>query len=202
MAHVFISCVRADQDRVRHIGERLASLGYSVAWERSANLDVAREINEARAVIVAWSNDARHSVTMCAEATCAFDAGKLVQIRLDGAPAPPFDAMPAFDVGGERPEWGPLEARLAELARTEATTPAKRPSLGLFATATAAGAPKLITIALVTALAAYAGALAEAHNGVMSPDQLQLALTGIIGVAGASAALCVHRLLVIERAGD
>ncbi|MFT3728029.1 MAG: toll/interleukin-1 receptor domain-containing protein [Terricaulis sp.] len=203
MADVYISCLRADHDRVRPISERLASLGYSVLWEKTAGADVDREIGEARAALIVWSGEARNATRMCAEASRALDTGKLLQVRLDASsPPPPFDALPTFDLSSERAEWGPLEAALATLVRSDAPVALKTPNVGLLATPSAAGAPKLITVALVTSLIAYAGALAEARSGVMSPDQLQLALTGVFGVASASAALCVHRLVMIARAGD
>jgi TIR domain-containing protein len=201
VADVFISCVRADHDRVRQICERLVSLGYSVFWEKAPDTDSWREIDAARAVIVTWSNEGRHSMWMCAEASRAFDARKLLQIKLDATlPPPPFDVLGAFDVSGDRTEWGPLEAALADLARGGPAPVARPATAGLFATAYAAGAPKLITFALASSLIAYAGAVMEARNGVMNPDQLQLALTGVIGVAAASAALCIHRLVTIARA--
>jgi hypothetical protein len=201
VADVFISCARADLDRVRPLAERLKSLGYSVFCDKSAP-DAVGEIDAARAVIVAWSGDARNSTWIFAEASRAFDGGKLLQVRLDGAQPPaPFDALATTDMSSDRTEWGPLEADIATLVRGGGPAKTKTPGVGLLATASAAGAPKLITIALATSLIAYSGALTAARNGVMSPDQLQLALTGMIGVAGASAALCIHRLVTIGRAG-
>jgi hypothetical protein len=200
VADVFISCARADHDRVRPMVERLSSLGYSVFEKNAATAEA--EIDGARAVLVAWSGDGRNSTWVCAEASRALDAGKLLQVRLDGSPPPPpFDALDSTDISNERAEWGPLEATLARLVREGAPMRAKIPMVGPLATANAAGAPKLITFALATSLVAYAGALTAARNGVMSPDQLQLALTGMIGVAGAGAALCIHRLVTIARAG-
>lgn len=201
MADVFISCARADHDRVRLMAERLTSLGYSVSCEKTA-ASAEAEVDDARAVIVAWSSDARNSTWVCAEASRALDVGKLLQVRLDGSQPPaPFDALTATDMSSDRPEWGPLEADIAGLVRNGAQIKTQTPMVGLLATANAAGAPKLITFALATSLVAYSGALTAARNGVMSPDQLQLALTGMIGVAGAGAALCIHRLVTIGRAG-
>jgi hypothetical protein len=201
VADVFISCARADLDRVRLLAERLKSLGYSVYCDKSAP-DTEAEIAAARAVIVAWSSDARNSTWVFAEAGRALDERKLLQVRLDAAQPPaPFDALSAIDISSDRAEWGPLEADIAALVRDGREIEANTPSVGLLATAGAAGAPKLVTIALATSLIAYSGALTAARNGVMSPEQLQLALTGMIGVAGASAALCMHRLVTIGRAG-
>jgi len=201
VADIFISFAHADQDRVRPIAERLASLGYSAVWENCDAEAAERELASARAVLTAWSSEARNSIRICAEASRALDEGKLIQLRLDGAQPPaPFDALPATDVSSDRAEWGPLEAALATLIRDGAGDAPAFPRTGLLATPAAAGAPKLLTIALVTSLAAFVGALDAAQSGVMTPDQLQLALTGIVGVAGASAALCLHRLFTIARA--
>lgn len=202
MADVFISYSRADLDRVRPIADRLASLGYSTYCSKAEHADGETELDAARAVIAAWSSNARNSTWVCAETSRAMDAGKLLQVRLDATmPPPPFDAAPVADLSGERGEWGPLEAALAHLVRDGASTPASATGLGPLATASAAGAPKLVMIALATSLLAYCGALTAAGNGVMTADQLQLALTGILGVAAACAALCIYRLAAIARAG-
>jgi hypothetical protein len=72
---------------------------------------------------------------------------------------------------------------------------------GPFAVLAAAGSPKILTLGLSAALAAYATGVLAAINDVMSVEQLQLALVGMIGVAGACAALGAHRLITISRAG-
>jgi hypothetical protein len=205
VADVFISSARADHGRIAALRERFASLGYSVFWDdvRADSAARERELGEARAVLVVWSDSSRHSTWMCAEASLARDAGKLAPMRLDGAqPPPPFDTIEAPNMAGERVEWGPLEAKLTALVRggPKATEDAAR--VGLLATPAAAGMPKLLTIALATSLAAFATALSAADTGMMTPDQLQIALTGMIGVAGACAALCVHRLIIAARAGS
>jgi hypothetical protein len=65
----------------------------------------------------------------------------------------------------------------------------------------ASGAPKLSMIATATALIAFAGALAATRDGAMTPEQLQVALVGMLGVGGACAALTAFRLFSISRAG-
>jgi hypothetical protein len=62
------------------------------------------------------------------------------------------------------------------------------------------GAPKLVTVALTASLAAHAGAVGAAWNGVMSLGQLQAALIGVLAVAGACAALSALRLVLSVRA--
>lgn len=208
MAEIFISWSRLDDERVKPIADRLASLGYSVWWERRAGksfaADAERELEAARAVLTIWSHNARNSTWVYAEASYGLEKDKLLQLRLDHAALPaPFDGMPAADMSDERQEWGLIEDALARLVRKgEAPTqlsPSRGP--GLLATPAAIGAPKLLAIAAASTLAAYAGAVSAAANGVLSPDQLQMALTGVIGVAGASATLAAHRLITVARAG-
>jgi hypothetical protein len=82
-----------------------------------------------------------------------------------------------------------------------AAPPRRTPSLGPFATPAAAGAPKLLTAANGATLAAYGAAVSAAHNGIMSPEQLQIALIGMLGVGGASALVSAQRLIAVSRAG-
>ena len=210
MADVFISYSRLDHDRVKPIADRLGSLGYTIWWDRHLRAgqvfvdEIERQLETARAVLTAWSHNARNSTWVYAEASRGLDRDKFLQVRLDQAPLPlPFDALQAADMSGERGDWGPLEDALAQLVRQggAAATALQKPSLGMMATPAAAGTPKLLSAATGAVLAAYAGALSATYNGVMSPDQLQIALTGMIGVAGASAVLTAHRLFAVSRAG-
>jgi hypothetical protein len=209
LADVFISYSRLDHERVQPIADRLASLGYTVWWDKhlrggQAFIDeIDRQLDSAKCVLAVWSHNARNSTWVFAEAGAGLDQNKLLQLRLDPVQAPPpFDVVEIADMSGERSAWGPLEAALAKLVR-EGAAPAdvRRGGLALMATPTAAGAPKLITIAIAATLAAFAGGLAETYNGVMTADQLQIALTGMLGIAGACAALAAHRLSSISRAG-
>lgn len=208
MADVFISCSRLDHERVTPIAARLNSLGYSVWWDqperaRQASIDEReRELVAARAVLVMWSAGARDAPQVQAEAAHALDAGKLLQVKLDPvALPPPFNSKPAADMTGAG-EWGPLEHALSQMARKGETSAApERLGVGLAPLLSATGSPKLVTFAAIAALAAYAGALGASVNGAMSPDQLQIALAGVFGVAGACTALCAHRFFAIARAG-
>lgn len=164
--------------------------------------EAEQRLESARAVLAIWSRNARNSTWVHAESLIAADACKLLQMRLDGTPPPPpFNALPIADMSGERGEWGPLEDMLARLVRQGEAPPRPAVKFGLLTTPAAAGTPKLLAIAAGAALAAYAGAMSAAIDGVMSPDQLQIVLTGIIGVAGLSAMLTAYRVFAIARAG-
>jgi hypothetical protein len=209
LADIFISYSRLDLDRVRPIAERLTLLGYSVWWDRDLRAgamfadEIERQLDGARAVLTAWSHNARNSTWVYAESSRGLDAHKFLQVRLDGAHLPlPFDALQCAEVRGERAEWGPLEAALERLVRKgHAPELSHAPQIGALATPAPVGSIKLLTFATGAALAAYAGAVSAAYNGLMTPDQLQIALIGMIGVAGASVLLTAHRLLSVAQAG-
>lgn len=210
MADVFISYSRLDHDRVRPIVDRLGSLGYTTWWDKHLRAgqvfveEIERQLDGARAVLTAWSHNARNSTWVYAESARALDADKFLQLRLDQAQLPlPFEALQCSDMTRERGEWGQLEAALAHLVRNgRPPAPLREPRApAIVPMPTAAGSPKLLTAATTATLAAYAGAVSATYNGTMSPEQLQVALTGMIGVAGACAALSAHRLFAINRAG-
>jgi len=210
LADVFISYSRLDHDRVQPIADRLVSLGYSIWWDKHLRAgqvfvdEIERQLDAARAVLTAWSHNARNSTWVYAESSRGLDARKFVQLRLDDVQPPlPFDALQMSDMAGGRNEWGPLEDALTRTVRQGAPPPPVRrvPSVGPLATPAPAGSPKLLTTAMGVTLAAYSGAVSATYNGVMSPEQLQIALVGMIGVSGACAALSAHRLITVSRAG-
>ncbi|MBL8531074.1 MAG: toll/interleukin-1 receptor domain-containing protein [Hyphomonadaceae bacterium] len=210
MADVFISYSRLDHDRVRPIVDRLGSLGYTTWWDKHLRAgqvfvdEIERQLDAARCVLTAWSHNARNSTWVYAESSRALDARKFLQFRLDTVQLPlPFDALQAADMTSDRGEWGQLEAQIAAIMRGGGAPPPLRNARapGPLATPAAAGSTKLLTAASTATLAAYAGAVSATYNGVMAPEQLQVALTGMVGVAGACAALSAHRLFAINRAG-
>lgn len=210
MADVFISYSRLDHDRVRPIADRLTSQGLSIWWDRNLRAgqvfvdEIERQLDAARAVLTAWSHNARNSTWVYAESARGLDAGKFVQVRLDNAQLPlPFDALQVCDISGQRQEWDRLMNALTRVVRGGGQPEPERrvPQLGPFATPAAAGSPKLLSSATTATLVAYAGALGAAEQGALSPEDLQLALTGMMGVAGASSVLTAQRLLSIARAG-
>jgi len=209
LADIFVSYSRLDHDRVKPIVDRLSSLGYSVWWDKHLRAgevfaeEIERQLDSARAVLTAWSDNARNSTWVCAESARGLDKQKFVQIRLDNAELPlPFNALPAADMRTTG-EWGPLEDTLTRIVRDGAQPQplTKLPSLGPLPTPTSAGAPKLVSIAMGATLAAYAGAVTAAYNGVMPSGQLQLALAGMIAVSAVCAALSAYRLVAVSRAG-
>jgi hypothetical protein len=206
VADVFISYSRLDHDEVKPIADRLQSLGYNVRWDkpegaRQAVIDQReRELDAARVVLVVWSENARYSAQVQADAAHALGAGKLLAVKIEAMKPPfPFAEIQAHDLTGAG-AWGPLEQALAQSTRGPMGGSAQ-PGLGLLTVLPAAGAPVLVTIALAATLAAYAGAVSAAVNGVMTPGQMQIALIGMSFVSAVSAALAGFRLFSTLRAG-
>jgi hypothetical protein len=207
VADVFISYSQLDRERVKPLAERLASLGFSVWWdkpERARQVSVderERAFDAARAVLVVWSMNGRDAMEVHADAAHALDCGKLVQLKVEPLALPaPFDAIAIADLTGAG-EWGPLEHAISHLVKNGAReAPAPRPKLGPAPMIAATGSPKLLAVAVTAVLAAFAGAVGASFNGVMAPSQLQIALVGMLGVAGACVGLSAHRLFTIIRA--
>lgn len=210
MADVFISYSRLDHERVQPIVERLTSLGYSIWWDKHLRAgqvfvdEIERQLDAAKAVLTAWSVNARNSTWVYAESSRALDENKFLQLRLDAARLPlPFEALQVADMSSGRSEWGTLEDALARIVREGRPPPPldRLPTAGALPTPPQAGTPKSLTVATTAALTAYGGAVSAAYNGVMTPDQLQLAMLGVLGVGGLCAALAAQRLLSVRRAG-
>lgn len=202
MADIFIACSRLDLDRVKPISDRLSSLGYSLWCDNGSALahpdEVERELEAAKAVLVVWSLNAANTVSVIAHASGALDANKLLQVRVDGAPPPPFHTVQTADASTG--EWGVLEDASKRLVRDGEAPAHETRAPGLLAHPPATGQPMLVTIALSTMLAAFAGAVTATFNDVMSIEQLQVALIGMLIVAGACAALVAHRFTMLTRA--
>lgn len=124
MADVFVSYSRANRDRIVAVSDTLEESGYSVWWDRALApgddyaMLIEQQIDAAPCVVVAWSETARQSLWVRAEANEALDAGKLVQINLDRTRLPlPFSALNYVDFsawGGVRGEecWTTLDGRV------------------------------------------------------------------------------------------
>lgn len=210
MADVFISYSRVDHARVHPIADRLVALGYNIWWDKHLRAgqvfvdEIERQLSSARAVVTAWSGNARNSTWVYAESSRALDSNKLLQVRLDGTQLPlPFDALQVADFSGRDVEWRQLEDGLANLVRGgRPPPPVRQPKIGAFAAPPMAGSTKLLTGVTAAGLVAYAGALSSTSAGHgLTPDQLEWAMNGLIGVAGASALLTAQRLLAVTRAG-
>lgn len=94
MADLFISYSRHDRDRIERLAAMLERAGWSVWWDRrihagnSFDKVIETAIDEARAVIAAWSESAVASDWVRAEAAYALETGKLIPVRLDAATPP------------------------------------------------------------------------------------------------------------------
>ncbi len=206
LADVFISCSRLDRDRVQPIAERLSSLGYAVWWDardsQASADEIERQFSEARAVVTVWSDSARSSSWVLAQSAQAIEDNKLLQMQIDAVRLPaPFDALKVAEIHSGKSEWGMLEAALAALVGENRPPEVIDHRAMRGAQPNIAGAPRLLLVAVTMTLAAFAGALSAGFNGVIPPDQLQLALLVVLAVGGLCAAVAGQRLYAIRRAG-
>lgn len=105
MADVFVSYAHANNDRVEKICEGLQAGGFDVWWDKRLQpgevyqFVIEQKILDAKSAVVAWSNEARNSLWVLAEANRALDENKLAQVRLDGVTLPlPFNAVHIVDL--------------------------------------------------------------------------------------------------------
>lgn len=206
MADVFISCSRLDRDRVQPIAERLSSLGYAVWWDardgQASAAEIERQFAEARAVVTVWSESARSSTWVLAQSAQALEENRLLQMQIDAMQLPqPFGALKVAEIHSGKSEWGMLEAALAALVRDNRPPEVIDHRIARGVQLTIAGVPRLLLVAISTTLVAFAGALSAGFNGVIAPDDLQLALFGVLAVGGLCAAVAGQRLFSIRRAG-
>jgi hypothetical protein len=109
MPELFVSYSHTDYKPVSNIALCLEMKGYQVWWDLRlrANQDFGMEIEaalkNANCAVVAWSNTARNSLWVRAEATVALESGKLVQLSLDGTKPPlPFTMIHLLDFSNWR----------------------------------------------------------------------------------------------------
>ena len=94
MANIFISYSSSDRRVVSELDRGLKSLGWSVWWDRyiqagqRADAVILGELEEARAVVVLWSNDSVTSRWVLDEADIAIGTEKLVPIRIGDVQPP------------------------------------------------------------------------------------------------------------------
>ena len=94
MADIFIGYARRNRDTVEQLASAIEAAGYSVWWDRNIiggaefSRDIERELDAAKAVIIAWSRDASDSPWVKDEAAFARDQGKLLPVCLDSAIPP------------------------------------------------------------------------------------------------------------------
>lgn len=109
MADVFLSYARSDAAAAARVARELARTGRSVWYDRElpphqAYSDVIeRELENANAVLVLWSEAAIESQWVRSEANRARELGKLVQGRLSNTRLPmPFDQIQCADLSNWR----------------------------------------------------------------------------------------------------
>lgn len=124
MADVFISYASEDRNRVRPLADALQQRGFNVWWDRSlaAGHDytaiIERELKNAKAVIVVWTQSSAASTFVRDEAGRARDDGRLVPVLLDRVDIPlGFGAFQAEDFsrwngGATAPQMQLLEEAL------------------------------------------------------------------------------------------
>jgi hypothetical protein len=164
--------------------------------------EIERQYADARAIVTVWSDSARNSSWVIAQSAQALDEQKQLQMRIDDVRLPaPFEDLKTAELHGGKSEWGMLEAALARLVRESRppdaidhrTLESARPNL--------VAAPRVLLAAVTTAMVAFSSALIASYNGVMRPDQLQLALIGVLVVGALCALVAAQRLFSIRRAG-
>ena len=128
MLDIFVSYARPDEPMAKRVADALNAAGYR-AWrddELPAHRPYAEVIEErlkdARAVVVLWSAEAAKSQWVRAEAELARNAGKLVQVALDGTVPPmPFNQIQCADLrdwngSSDSPGWAKLASSVEALA--------------------------------------------------------------------------------------
>ena len=124
MADVFISYASEDRNRVRPLAEALQARGFNIWWDRAlaAGQDytsvIETELQQAKAVIVVWTQGSAASTFVRDEAGRARDEGRLVPVLLDRVNIPlGFGSFQAEDFtrwngGADAPQMQILEESL------------------------------------------------------------------------------------------
>jgi adenylate cyclase len=136
MADIFISYARSTAKQAQAVAQALRAQGYGV-WlddaipaHRAYTDVIQEELKAAAAVVVVWSTEAVKSQWVQSEADHAREAGKLVQLNIDGAQLPmPFDRIQCADLSGwtgelDAPGWLRVVGSVATLAGGPAAPPA------------------------------------------------------------------------------
>lgn len=209
MAQVFVSYSHTNVEPVSRLAAGLEQTGYAVWWDRRlrAHQQFGPEIEAAlrgsHCAIVAWSTQARDSLWVRAEATEAWEAGKLVQVSLDGAKPPlPFTMIHVLNLSrwsGQVVDapWSELREALDSVIKGEPrVAPHTRPApLGGFGRAAAIGIASigLVLIAAGVVAIGVKGAFSANVFGVITAGMFLAALvafahmlTRIVKVAVAS----------------
>ncbi|WP_260482322.1 TIR domain-containing protein [Sphingomicrobium flavum] len=121
MSDIFISYARADRDRVQALASALEAEGYNIWWDRHMesgsqfSKEIEKQLADAKAAIVCWSEHSCESRWVRDEASFAADADKLLAVSLDGTMPPMgFRQYHSLDLSG----WDGGREGLAELLAT------------------------------------------------------------------------------------
>jgi len=93
MAEIFISCAEADSAFVWQLASQLESRGWTVWWDKNFRADASiaaeteRQRENARRVIVLWTRTSIRSPGVLHDASKAYDAKKLVQVKASNVQA-------------------------------------------------------------------------------------------------------------------
>lgn len=94
MADIFISYARPDRARIEKLAAALETAGYSVWWDTNLtggaqfSKELAKQLNQSRAVVVAWSKTSIESMWVADEATVGRNKKNLVPITIDAVEPP------------------------------------------------------------------------------------------------------------------
>lgn len=94
ISDIFISYSRENRDSAKLLAEYLEGQGFSVWWDvdlipkQNFRKVIESRLDETKAALVLWSDTARDSTFVIDEAQLAQEAGKLIQITLDGEDPP------------------------------------------------------------------------------------------------------------------
>lgn len=214
MADIFLSYARATRPRIEQIGDGLETGGYSLWWDKALNASddyamvIEEQLDAAGCVVVAWSAQARQSLWVRAEANHALDAGKLVQINLDGSRPPlPFSALNFLDFSRWRGEcrgtpWNEFDTHVGAMVRGETVRgdshaspePPRGPALQGF------GKVMLIGWVAIAVAAATAVATVLVATGGMAPASFSAVALAAVGLAAILLALAAYILIRISLA--
>ncbi|HEY2483195.1 MAG TPA: AAA family ATPase [Caulobacteraceae bacterium] len=137
MSEVFVSYGRSTAKQAQATAAALRALGYGVWLDEDlpghrAYADVIQEqLDQAKAVVVIWSDEAVKSQWVRSEANRGREKGKLVQFTIDRAPLPmPFDQIQCLNLAGwtgddEHPAWPRVVASIDELVRGKVRSPVR-----------------------------------------------------------------------------
>jgi hypothetical protein len=209
-AQVFVSYSHTNSRPVSRIAAALQEAGYKVWWDRKLRggqdfgMEIEAALRGARCAVVAWSADSRNSLWVRAEATQAWETGKLVQVTLDGAKPPlPFTMiqllnLSSWDGRTAEPTWTDLNNAVQSVMRGEVPSsgivPDRPPRLGGFESTAVVGAASIALVVLA------AGVVVLGVKGAFSSTLFEVITVGMFLAAFLGFAGMVARVIKISMA--